>query len=113
MSVDCPQIECKFHNDPRLMVGVSTIIVHAAAHAGLGEREQESLAQAAVKACQERFCCGNGNLAEDSLLQIGVSSFSDRVEVNIDFPEETTHRDGKSSVKLVQHREVVKSKPRQ
>lgn len=121
MSIDCPHIECKFHNDPRLFVGVATIVAHAAAHAGLERRQQEGLADATIKACEKGLCCCDAGLHGDSVVRMGISSFPDRVEVNLEFPEDdappqTVHlkkTNGRSDVKLVQYRETEKFKPAQ
>jgi hypothetical protein len=119
MSVDCPRIECKFHNDPRLFVGVATIVAHAAAHAGLRRQEQEGLAEATIKACEKGLC--RCRLQDDPVVRMGISSFPDRVEVILEFPEDGVRslnsslekRNGRPGVKLVQYRETEKSKPTQ
>jgi len=121
MSADCPRIECKFHNDPRLFVGVAAIVAHAAAHAGLEKRQQEGLADATVKACEKGLCCRGAGLKGDSVVRMGISSFPDRVEVNLEFPEDDTVRqsvglkktNGRPEVKLVRYRETEKFKPAQ
>jgi hypothetical protein len=118
MSIDYPHIECKFHRDRRLIIGVATIVRHAAAHAGLGKQEQKSLAEATVKACDEGFRRRDSSTPDGSVLRMGVSTFSDRVEVNLEFPEEVApaaqlspeSRGEHPGVKLVQYREVLKSK---
>lgn len=116
MSIDCPHIECKFHNDRRLIVGVATIVAHAAAHAGLRNREREKLVAATMEAC-EKGCCAAG-LKDDSVARMGISSFPDRVEVDLEFPDavfssrvHSEEQNGKPTVHLVQHRETEKSKP--
>jgi hypothetical protein len=118
MSIDRPHIECKFHNDPRLFVGVATIVAHAAAHAGLRRREQDELAEATLKACEKGLCRCSAS-SEGSVVRMGVSSFSDRVEVNLEFPDDGSRpknspfdaKSGRPNVKLVQYREAEKSKP--
>jgi hypothetical protein len=119
MSIDCPRIDCKFHNDPRLFVGVATIVAHAAAHAGLEKRQQEGLADATIKACEKGLCrCAAGSNG-DSVVRMGIASFPDRVEVNLEFPEDDTlHqgaglKNGRPEVKLVQYRQTEKSRPAQ
>jgi hypothetical protein len=119
MSVDCPRIECKFHNDPRLFVGVATIVAHAAAHAGLRRQEQEVLAEATIKACEKGLC--RCRLQDEPVVRMGISSFPDRVEVNLEFPEDGARSQGsalkkgnaRAGVKLVQYRETEKSEPTQ
>lgn len=119
MSIDCPRIECKFHDDPRLFVGVATIVTHAAAHAGLGTKEQEELAEQTIQACKKALCrCSAGSQSEP-LVQMGISSFPDRIEVNLEFSEndpllKSVHlekRCGRPSGNLVQHRVTEQSKP--
>ena len=119
MSNDRPRIECKFHNDPRLFVGVATIVTHAAAHAGLETKEQEELAEETIQACKKGLWRCGGESQSEPLVQMGISSFPDRIEVNLDFSEndpllKSVHlekRCARPPVNLVQHRETEQSKP--
>lgn len=68
-------------NDDRLMVGVFTIVEHAAHHAGFAHDAQAALAATVVEACKETFPLLNGS---ESALKVAVEPFHDRVEITIE-----------------------------
>jgi hypothetical protein len=99
------QIQCTFHNDPRLIAGASAIAAHVGGHGGLSERAREDLAAAAIEACREVFRLGpnRGPLPAAKLV---AESFPDRVKVSVELsptargavrPEPAARRPAKSA----------------
>lgn len=85
MATESPRIETRTEltvdNDDRLMTGVTTVVAHAAHHAGFPADAQEALAAAVVQACKETYPLLNGS---ESALKLIVEHFHDRVEITIE-----------------------------
>jgi hypothetical protein len=81
------RIECTLHDDPRLMVGITEIVVHAAQHAGLSEQAQENLRAAVAEACREAFLLARDKVDMSATVKFVAADFPDRVEVTIEPPQ--------------------------
>lgn len=80
-------VKCTLDNDSRLMAGVGAVAAYAAQRAGFSERMQEDASTAAVDACRETFLAIGGTSgapAASLALELGVTGFSDRVEMTIE-----------------------------
>jgi hypothetical protein len=78
------RIQCTLHDDPRLMVGITEIVAHAAQHAGLSEQAQENLRAAVVEACRETFLLARDKADTSATLKFAAADFPDRVGVTIE-----------------------------
>ena len=59
------------------------IAAYVAQRAGLSEKMQEDVSTAAIEACRETFLAIGGALAASSVLELGVTGSSNRVEITI------------------------------
>jgi hypothetical protein len=85
-------VECTLHDDPRLMVGITEIVGHAAERAGLSEKEQKDFKAAVVEACREAFLLAHRG-GTSATIKLAAADLPGRVEVTIE-PSEAARAAG-------------------
>jgi hypothetical protein len=77
-------VECMLDSDPRLIVAIGPIAMHAGRRAGLAPRDQENLAVAALEVCRKALPISRPKGSRRARIKMVVTDFPDRVELMIE-----------------------------
>jgi len=84
MNAETARAELIVPVEPRMLGAVTAVVNHAAERAGLLERAQKELAQAAVEACEHALELAAEDKREEPRVHVIVENFNDRIEITLE-----------------------------